>query len=368
MFCSAKISTTNLPSPFGRGAGGEGNGILPRNTLTLSQRERGRRGRSRRGQALVEFAVVSLVLYMLLAAILTFGQILYSAQGIQQAVDTAARELSRSPLPANDTFSQALADSGVQSRIFDERYLVLSIDAISNPMTFNGGHTIGDFPLVIQQLLPLMIYETGLTEGAVGPNGVFQPTHYYPDPNSGTSGYLRYPGAVFRDPNGPDTTATPPTSGFLVRIPVLSAMNPYPAPVTQSIFNWVSVLEEINSMPNVQNNLSGFQVSSPQRGIVALRINYPYQSATMSGFQPHADPMAPISPTNPVVPIPADDNISVLNPPQGVGNPVVSGWASGPSSGVYGLGNQGAWAEIVRPYRSLISAQAIYRREVFSSQ
>ena len=129
MFCSAKISTTNLPSPFGRGAGGEGNGILPRNTLTLSQRERGRRGRSRRGQALVEFAVVSLVLYMLLAAILTFGQILYSAQGIQQAVDTAARELSRSPLPANDTFSQALADSGVQSRIFDERYLVLSIDA-----------------------------------------------------------------------------------------------------------------------------------------------------------------------------------------------------------------------------------------------
>ena len=67
-------------------------------------------------------------------------------------------------------------------------------------------------------------------------------------------------------------------------------------------------------MPNVQNNLSGFQVSSPQRGIVALRINYPYQSATMSGFQPHADPMAPISPTNPVVPIPADDNISVLEP------------------------------------------------------
>ena len=40
---------------------------------------------------------MSLVLYMLLAAILTFGQILYSAQGIQQAVDTAARELSRTP-------------------------------------------------------------------------------------------------------------------------------------------------------------------------------------------------------------------------------------------------------------------------------
>ena len=40
---------------------------------------------------MVEFAVVSLVLYMLLAAILTFGQILYSAQGLQQAVDIAAQ-------------------------------------------------------------------------------------------------------------------------------------------------------------------------------------------------------------------------------------------------------------------------------------
>ena len=35
-----------------------------------------RRAISRRGQALVEFAVVCLVVYMLLAAVLTFGQIL----------------------------------------------------------------------------------------------------------------------------------------------------------------------------------------------------------------------------------------------------------------------------------------------------
>ena len=39
-------------------------------------------------------------------------------------------------------------------------------------MTFNGGHPIGDFPLVNQQLLPLMIYETGLTEGNVDANGI----------------------------------------------------------------------------------------------------------------------------------------------------------------------------------------------------
>ena len=329
------------------------------------------RGRNRRGQSLVEFAVVSLVLYMLLAAILTFGQILYSSQGLQQAVDVAARELSRTPLPANETFSQALADSGVQSKIFDERYLVLSIDTGSNPMTFNGGHPIGDFPLVIQQLLPLMIYETGLTEGTVDANRIFQPTHYYPDPDSGTSGYLRYPGAVFMDPNGPDTTATPPTSGFLVRIPVLSPLNPYPAPPTQSIFNWVPVLEEIqrSADPITGQVSSPFQVSSPQRGVVALRINYPYQSASMSGFQPPADPTSPPGPPdNSVIPVPSDDAIPVLSPPQGVGNPVVSAWQFGASSGLYGLGTQAAWVKVIRPYRSLISAQAIYRREVFSSQ
>ena len=37
--------------------------------------------RRRRGQALVEFAVVALLLYMLIAAVLTFGQAIYSAIG-----------------------------------------------------------------------------------------------------------------------------------------------------------------------------------------------------------------------------------------------------------------------------------------------
>ena len=50
-----------------------------------------RRHVNRRGQSLVEFAVVALVVYMLLAAILTFGQLLYCSQGIQQAADVAAQ-------------------------------------------------------------------------------------------------------------------------------------------------------------------------------------------------------------------------------------------------------------------------------------
>ena len=69
--------------------------------------------RLRRGQSLVEFAVVALVVYMLLAAILTFGHALYVAQGLQTAADLAAREISRTPLPATSTFDDALDDADV---------------------------------------------------------------------------------------------------------------------------------------------------------------------------------------------------------------------------------------------------------------
>ncbi len=346
MFWSTERSTNSLPSPFGRGAWGEGNREVvfsPQKalTLTLSQRERGRRGRQRRGQSLVEFAVVALVVYMLLAAILTFGQLLYCSQGVQQAADVAARELARTPLPADDTFSLALSDSGVQSRIFDERYLVLTIDANSNPITFNGGHPIGDFPLVNQQLVPLMVYD-----------------------QIGGQAVLRYPGAVFTDPNA-GATLPVPASGYLVRIPVVS-VPASPASATESIINWVSVLEEIpSSASSASTGTGAFPVSSPQQGVVALRINYPYQSASMSGFQPPANPTSPPGPPgNPVVPIVAGGASSTGSPP-GVGSPVVSDFEYGPNAGTYGLGQQAAWGTTVTPYRSLISAQAIYRREVF---
>ena len=337
---------------------------------------------SRRGQSLVEFAVVSIVVYMLLAAILTFGQALFCDQTLQQAADVAAREISRTPLPAAQTstgdpmtlthvlYGDASTDTSLQDvrkRVFDERYLVLSIDPIQSgtETTYNGGHPIGDFPVVIQQLLPLMIYEPGLTEGTVDANGIFQPIHSYPDPGSGISGYLRYSGAVFRDPKGPDTTVTPPTSGFLVRIPVVS-VPAYPAPATQSILKWLYPLEPILDSQGTDAFAVNSITVSGQSGMVALRLNYPYQSASMSGFQPPADPTTPSGPPdNPVIPIPANNAISATSLPPGVGNPVVSAWQFGASSGVYGLGQQLAWASVVRPYRSLFSAQAIHRREVF---
>ena len=104
-------------------------------------------------------------------------------------------------------------------------------------------------------------------------------------------------------------------------------------------------------------------------GTVALRINYPYQSASMSGFVPPTNATSPPGPPdNPVVPIIADNGITSSGTLSGVGGPVttqIPGQDYDPNGGTSGLGQQAAWGQTVRPYRSVISAQAIYRREVF---
>ncbi len=69
-------------------------------------------GRIRRGQSLVEFAVVALVLYMILAAILTFGHAIYAAQGLQTAADLAAKEDTHAPLPTDDSIESAASSQG----------------------------------------------------------------------------------------------------------------------------------------------------------------------------------------------------------------------------------------------------------------
>jgi hypothetical protein len=323
---------------------------------------RGKGGRSRRGQALVEFAVVCLAVYLLLAAMLTFGLWLYSAQGLEQAVDVAAREISRTPLPAavisngsssGGTMTLAYALTGdwtqdpsltpVRQQVFDDNLLVLTIDSNQSGtggLTFNGGHLIGDFPIVTQQLMPLMI-------------------------NDQVNGQqlLRYPGAMFQSSQqGYTSPSGIQSSGYVVRIPVVSA--PTASGAGQSIINWLTPLEPILDSNGVDAFAVNATTVSGLSGTVALRINYPYQSASMSSYVPPANPASPPGPpANPVVPV-LVDNASSAAPP-GVGGPVASDFQYGPYAGANGLGEQAAWGTTVRPYRSVISPQAIYRREVY---
>jgi len=321
------------------------------------------RRHNRAGQSLVEFAVVSLVLYMLLAAILTFGHMLYVAQGLQGAADLAAREMSRTPLSANfKKLEDALQDSEVRTNIFDDAWLVIDLDKYpSGPNILLPGYDFDNsMPVLNRQLASLMIVDR-----TFNPDGTTDRT------------LLRYPGALLirNDPIVSPTGSYPPwvATEFIVEIPlVLSRSN-----VGTETIRWIPVVEEIYETNS--GGLYPFDIENPMtRGIVALRINYPFQSASMSSFRHDENhPEYPFEPTvgRPNFAVDGEGNVtSPGNPDAGtlIDLPLVADTSAGPIytgtyGGKYGLGAQGAFGQIVRPYRRVISAQAIYRREIFSN-
>ena len=142
-------------------------------------------------------------------------------------------------------------------------------------------------------------------------------------------------------------------SGYTVQIPVVT----YSGGVEQ-IGTMLPVVEEIlpdTSTATIDPTSSYGSDNSPfclvaanvapqLRGTVALRINYPFQAASLSATAPSSN-------------WPPDPNFNYIHPSDGTNTP---GTYSGPN----GLGDQLVFATNVRPYRRLISAQAIYRREV----
>jgi len=309
----------------------------------------------RRGQSLVEFAVVALVVYMLLAAILTFGHALYIAQGLQTAVDLGAREISRTPLPANDTFEDSLANGSFDG-IYRDDFLVFDLDTLGVGDSFFED-IVPTWPILNQQLATMMIVDRPDFDG----DGV-------PDRR-----FIRYPGALLTDA----TTST----GYTVGIPLVTSR----AADGVETIRWVPVVEEVDTEDSPGDdsgvNPDPFQISSSQRGVVALRINFPFQSASMSSFRENPD-----GPFEPTIGLPnaADDDAvaeensdvrpgSLTGAPLIVVDPVTGERRyAGTYGGQYGLGAQGALGSQaltggrpVRPYRRVISAQAIYRREVF---
>ncbi len=82
---------------------------------------------------MVEFAMVSFVLYILFVVLLDLGRASLATQTIQSAADVFATELARAPVGATRTFEEALADhldpdKYVSRTIYDEDYLVIVLD------------------------------------------------------------------------------------------------------------------------------------------------------------------------------------------------------------------------------------------------
>jgi hypothetical protein len=83
-------------------------------------------------------------------------------------------------------------------------------------------------------------------------------------------------------------------------------------------------------------------VPASQRGFIALRVNYPFQAAALTSYQ--------------------KDTATGIQTPTVASDP---GADFGPYAGPSGLGQQAALGKKVRPFRKVLSAQAIFRREIF---
>ena len=223
----------------------------------------GKQRRKRRGQSLVEFALVALIMYLLVAGIITFGHMLYVGFGLQQAADLGAREISRTPLPPDAAFEDVLADATVLQNIYSDDFLVFDLDTLAPNQSFYQD-VVPAWPLLNQQLASLMIVDRPDLDGD----------------GKSDARLLRYPGALLRKDSSP--------TGFTVGIPIVLDRG---ETGTETI-RWVPVVEEIDTEPNAEAdsgaNPDPFKISSPHRGLVALRINYPYQAAMMSGFRENA--------------------------------------------------------------------------------
>ena len=272
-----------------------------RQRVQLQQRQAELRRRGRQGQALVEFSIIALALYLLIAGVLEFGRAIYVAQGLQSAADLLAKELSRDPLPAGETFQQALNDATVQQNIFNQN--LLSVDITGQDLAT----VVATWPIVNQQLVPLMIVQTV--------NG-----HQM----------LEYPGAT-ADPSG--------SGGFVV----------YQLNDDGSVTS-VPVVEEIQS--------GSFNIASSAHGVVGVRFNYPFHAAALSSYR-YTSSSGSVSLSE------AIGQNGISSSPVQSPDALQPGQAGGPYSGPNGLGQQAAMGVTVAPFSRMISAQAIYRREVF---
>lgn len=316
-----------------------------------------------RGAALVEFALVSLVLYLLLAGTIEFGRLMFDANALQDVARVAARELAVAPIRANATFDYALSCDAttdpnclvdLKSRIFDPACLV--VDLSDPAVQADPDGYFAAMPVVNRALRTLMITEPQR-------------------PN-----LLRYAGALLSDSSGAACSAMGPNgqasaTGLTVGIPLITERD---ANGAESI-TWVPVVQEIRAAADAdcpargpfsliylatQDDCGALDADPlPDRGLAAVRINYPYQAATLSGFQPSVPTDVDPLPPNIANVITAEDGAVQQN--NAAPGDTLDDGAIGPYAGAFGLGRQYALAgRTVRPFRKLISVQAIYRREV----
>ena len=308
--------------------------------------------RTRRGSVLVEFAFICLAFYLLFAGTIELGRMITVSQIVQNAARVGARELAlvaRRPSarfdepfdPTNPHFNDPDCQL-IRQRIYDPRLLAV--------VTSGGDPDTTQWPVVNRMLYPAMI------RSQIGAPGTPGQT------------LLHYPGAIISLPGG----------GYSVVVPHVVSRD---ASGAEQI-HWLPVLGEVRSIPSDPNSGPyGLDSTGPDRGLVALRITYPYQATTLTAYRTVGTLPDGTTPQQAVVEA-HDEAVSADNPiPMGGALQNIQPTAAqigrsgaydttavgGSNVGPYGLGAfvTGAGA-MVRPFRRLITCQSLFRREVFA--
>ncbi len=335
-------------------------------------RHKSLRQANRAGQSLIEFAFLLPLLIIIIGATLSFGLFFFQANVLQQAVDVGAQELAR--MPFSPTAETGLGDLAAgddtllwdptsgdpdnpsdgdrfRMQIYDPKYLVVHDSEWDGSTVHNNDFQayVDTWPLLNRLLATVMVRDVT-----------------YPADDDETTAVTRFPGAVvtYVDP-GSDSGGTEET----VLIPMVSYD---PDTAAETLDRFLAPVEEIRPGGGEGPFSVTASNSAPSfvPGMVALRINYPAQAASLINRVGTSD----------------DGRIVGVNIVEATG-PTVSGSTGnkytlaadsdtrGAHSGTYGLGRgllaiqdengELAFPNGVRPYRTVMSVQAIYRREVF---
>ena len=319
---------------------------------------------------MLELSILIPIIIILIGATVSFGLFFFQANVLQQAVDVAAQEISRMPFEPNqqlglgqldqcDEENSVCNDSAFKEQIFDEQYLVIH-DNEWGSSTASGGSFqayADQLPLLNRLLVPAMIRDNDMT---------------------------RYPGTLVVNSATGEETVLIPIVEYRRRA---NDAGVFPTSIRASgetILEWVAPVEEIrvdhdqdSGTPREGPFKLSYEVApvldSFQPGMVALRVNYPAQSTTLINRTTASE--QPNGQLGGVIVIAGDTTLGAgattgcysISAPSPRISPGSGVSGSNPNAGLYGLGELEALTRVVRPYRKVMSFQAIYRREVFGN-
>ncbi len=309
--------------------------------------------RRERGGVLVEFSVAVMALWLIVAATLDFGRAFAASHVLQSAARTATRALALQEVAWNADFKTALGS------VYDERYLVQDADCLENVARGNNRSLAEELDAQLQEqglilnrmLQPLMIFEVVSVDGPA-------------------QRLIRYPGALLRNGLPQRNENRPCSTRFTVGVPVVDD--------TLREVRFHAVVEELDP------GAFGLSEEDPPEdnrvlpGTVTMRLHYPFQAVGLSAWRI-------IGGTNRPVELGETDGYAIEDLDK-VGASMIDALddvdADGSSrayavneagatipvyAGRMGLGVQGLLNKQVRPFRRVITAQAIMPREVVST-